>query len=164
MNPCLCSLLLCLTFSEVELRALLYSAGDELAWSLRVSALSGRLLLLAQQSEALRSILYARFEVSFLEESKRYQDLSALELFERWANIHQTLRGAALGGLLWAILQRNLAPLPSLQNRLAEDVQSLALCALAAHTPTTSWRNDEPRSELQTRNSLSAQLLSDQQV
>ena len=164
MNPCLCSLLLCLTFSEVELRALLHNAGDELAWSLRASVLSGRLLFLAPQSEALRGVLHERFEVHFLEESRRYQELSALELFERWANTHRTLRGAALGGLLWAILQRNLAPLPSLQTRLAEDVQSLALCALAAQTPTRYKRNDEPRSELQARNPLSAQLLSDQQV
>jgi hypothetical protein len=164
MNPCLCSLLLCLTFSEAELRALLHRAGDELACSLRASALSGRLLLLAQQSEALRGVLYAHFEVNFLEESKRYQEFSALELFERWANTHRALRGAALGGLLWAILQRNVAPLPSLQTRLAEDVQSLALCALAAHTPTISRRNDESRSELQTRNVLSTQLLSDQKM
>jgi hypothetical protein len=165
MNPCLCSLLLWLSFSEAELRALLRGAGDELAWSLRSSALAGRLLLLAQQREALHRLLFERFEARFLEESTRYQELSSLELFERWASTHQALRGVALGGLLWALLQRNIAPLPSLQSRLAEDVQSLALCALATHTTTTiTRRNDDPRSELPTRNPLPAQLLPDQPV
>jgi hypothetical protein len=159
MNPCLYAILLQLAFTERELRLLLSNAGDELSWSLRAAALPCRVHLLSQRDEALQSLVLERFQRRFEREAAQYAGLSMVNLLERWTLLLPSLHGLALGGLLWAIVQQRAALLPAVQTRLTEDIQCLALCALASQT---NRRIDEPRSELPTRDALAAQLLSDQ--
>lgn len=132
MIPCrLLRFLLALSLSEGELRALFASLGGRCALCVRGGALPRLMIDLACGDEVVCHRLLALLEEKFREEASRYQGVPFSALIERWEKQHQELRGAALGGLVWALLQHKLLWLTPLSTRIEDDVEALAMHSLA---------------------------------
>jgi hypothetical protein len=125
-------LLLGSAFDRGEAGRVLAAVGGAWQPGLREGVVLEQLIAEARRGRAssrrLEAILDARLEGP----AGQHLGASMYELADRWQRERATLRGSALTGFLWAIIRREEPIFRTLEARVAEELEVMALRALAA--------------------------------